>query len=164
MDVNEYLRVSGGGRKTRQSVFVVDNQPLYRQAIRQVLREHMEVLGESNLTINVWSIIESLSPDIALVDVGLPSLNGFSIIRQIVAHCPGLAVVVFTSSPNDDQLFQAIKAGAVALLSKDISADGLVAILKKVGQGERPINETLLSRPGTTVKVLQLFHDLFPDG
>ncbi|MFC2003459.1 LuxR C-terminal-related transcriptional regulator [Chloroflexota bacterium] len=99
-------------------------------------------------------------PDIVLVDVGLPLQSGFSIARQIATRCPGAAVVMLSPSPDDDQLFQAIKSGAVVFLSKDISADKIVAILGRIGQGEYPINETLLNRPSTAKKVLQLFHDL----
>jgi len=147
--------------KARQlTLFIVDNQPLYRQAICQALQEDMEVVGESELTPDVWSTIESLSPDIVLLDIGLPSLSGFRLARQIAIRCPGVAVVMLTPSPDDDQLFQAIKAGAMAFVSKDISADKLIRLVRKVGQGAYPINESLLSRPTAAKKVLQLFKNL----
>ncbi len=149
-----------GEKKKRLAIFIVDSQPLYRQAIRQALPEDMEVAGESDLNPDIWSVIESLSPDIALVDVGLPSLSGFEIARQIATRCPGVAVVMLTPSPDDEQLFQAIKSGAVAFLGKDISPDKLVSLLNRIGQGEYPINESLLSQPHAAKKVLQLFHDL----
>ncbi len=142
------------------TVFIVDNQPLYRQAIRQALQEDLEVVGESELTHDVWSTIESLSPDIVLVDVGLPSLSGFGIARQIATRCPRVAVVMLTPSPDDDQLFQAIKSGAMAFVNKDIGADKLAGLLRRVGQGAYPINETLLSQPSAAKKVLQLFKNL----
>ena len=160
MDINKYQTLTEEGKKTTLTVFLIDNQPLYRQAIRHVLRENMEVVGESEVTPDVWSTIESLSPDIVLVDVGLPLLNGFDITRQVATRCPGVAVVMLSPSPDDDQLFQAIKSGAVAFLSKDISADKLTRVLRKVGQGEYPINDSLLNRPHTAKKVLELFHDL----
>jgi len=160
MDINKYQTLTEEGKKTTLTIFLIDNQSLYRQAIRQVLRENMEVVGESEVTPDVWSTIESLSLDIVLVDVGLPLLNGFDITRQVATRCPGVAVVMLSPSPDDDQLFQAIKAGAVAFLSKDISADKLTRVLRKVGQGEYPINDSLLNRPHTAKKVLELFHDL----
>ncbi|MFC1870467.1 LuxR C-terminal-related transcriptional regulator, partial [Chloroflexota bacterium] len=126
----------------------------------QALEEDIWVAGESALTSNVWSTIEGLLPDMVLVDVGLPALNGFSMARQIATRCPGTAVVMLSPSPDDDQLFQAIKSGAVAYLSKDISAEALIGVLNKVGRGEYPINDSLLERPTTAKKVLQLFHDL----
>jgi len=146
--------------KEKKTVFIVDNQSLYRVAIREVLKEDMELIGESAFTTDIPSVIESLSPDIVLVDVGLPSLSGFGVARQITMRCPKVAVAMISSSPSDDQLFQAIKSGAVAFLSKDVSGDELTATLRKVGRGQYPINESLLNRPSTAKKVLQLFHDL----
>jgi len=147
-------------KTSKLAIFIADSQPLYRQAICQVLPENIEVVGESDLTPEIWGTIESLSPDIALIDVGLPLLSGFGITRQITSRCPGVAVVILTPSPDDDQLFQAIKSGAVALLSKSVGGEELVCLLNRVGQGEYPINETLLSRPRAAKKVLQLFKNL----
>lgn len=146
--------------KKQLSVFIIDNQLLYRQAIRQTLQKDMEIVGESSLAPDIWSTVENLSPDIALVDVGQSSFSGFSVTRQIATRCPRVAVVMLSSNPDDDQLFQAIKAGARAFLSKDISGDSLLTVLRRVGQGEYPINDSLLTRPGTAKKVLDLFHDL----
>ena len=160
MDINKYQTMTEAKKKSKLSIFIVDNQPLYRQAIRQVLQENMEVIGESGLKSDIWSTIEGILPDIVLIDVGLPLLNGFDITRQIAIRCPGVAVVMLSPSPDDDQLFQAIKSGAVAFAGKDISADKLMAVLDKVGQGEYPINDSLLDRPSAAKKVLQLFHDL----
>ncbi|MFC1972489.1 response regulator transcription factor [Chloroflexota bacterium] len=113
MKKNEYWPVTEEERKQKLTVFIVDNQSLYRQAIRQVLQEALEVVGESDLVLNVWDTIEGFTPDIVLVDVGLPAMNGFDITRQITTHCPGVAVVMLSPSPDDEQLFQAIKSGAV---------------------------------------------------
>jgi two-component system response regulator DegU len=142
------------------AVFIVDNQPLYRQAIREVLPDDMEVVGESELSHEIWSTIESLSPDIVLVDAGLPSLSGFGVARQIAIRCPGVGVVILSSKADDEQLFRALKSGAAAFVTKDISADNLVRLLRKVGQGTYPINETLLSQPGAANRILQLFRNL----
>jgi len=147
-------------KKSKLAVFIVDNQPLYRQAIREVLTEDMEVVGESELTPDLWSTIESLSPDIVLVDVGLPSLSGFGAAREIATRCPGVAVAMLTPSPDDDQLLRAIKSGARAFMTKDINAHELTSVLRQVGKGAYPINETLLSRPSVAKNVLQLFKNL----
>lgn len=150
----------GNGIK-KLAIFIVDKQPLFRQGVRQALSTHedMEVVGECNPTADTWSLIESLSPDIALVDVGAPLASGFGMARQIATRCPRVAVVILAPNLDDDQLFQAIKSGAVACLSKNIAADELAGILRRVGRGEYPINETLLNRPVTAKQVLQLFRN-----
>lgn len=143
------------------TIFIADSQPLYRQAIRHVLDEDIEIVGESELTADIWKTIEILSPKIALVDIGLPPLlSGFEIARKIAIRCPGVRVVLLTPNPNDDQLFRALKSGAVALVTKSIAPKEFVSLLKRVGGGAYPINEALFSQPNAANKVLQLFKNL----
>ncbi len=141
------------------TLFIIDEQPIFRQGLRQTLSvyDDMEVLGECDPAADVCSIVESLSPDIVLVDVGVRLLRGFDVTRQIATHCPKVAVVVLAPNPDDEQLFRAIKSGAVAFLSKDIPPDKLGGVLKQVGRGEYPINESLLAKPDTARQVLRLF-------
>jgi len=159
MNINEYLATAEEVKTEKLSIFIVDKQPIFRQGLCQALSSYqdMEVVGECEPTDNVWSLIESLSPDIALVDIGTHSLAGFSVVRQIATRCPRVAVVILTPNPHDDQLFQAIKSGAVAFLSKDVAPDELVGTLRRIGRGEYPINDSLLSQPNTAKQVLQLF-------
>jgi DNA-binding NarL/FixJ family response regulator len=67
---------------------------------------------------------------------------------------------LLTPDPNDDQLFRALKSGAVALVTKSIAPKEFVSLLKRVGGGAYPINEALLSQPNAANKVLQLFNNL----
>jgi len=148
--------------KRKLTIFIVDNQPIYRMGIKQVLKEDMHVVGESFLTVSMCGLIETLSPDIVLVDVGLPLLSGFDMARQITTRCPSAAVVMVSPSIDDEQLFQAFKAGAVAFLSRDADADGFISTLREVGQGDYPISKVLLNKPNAIKKVLQLIHNLPP--
>jgi len=159
MDIDKHLEITKESKMGKLTIFIVDKQPIFRRGLRQALSLHedMEVVGECDPSTDTWSLVESLSPDIVLVDVGTPSLTGFGVAHQIVTRCPKVAVAILTPNPDDDQLFQAIKSGAVAFLSKDIAADELVDILRRVGRGEYPINASLLNRPNTARQVLQLF-------
>ena len=144
------------------TVFIADNQPIYRQGLRQVLSpySHIEVIGECDLTQDVCNIVENLSPDVALVEVTPFSRDGFGIVQQIAVRYPGVAVVALSSSPNDDQLFQAVKSGSAALVGKHISPGELVDILVRVGRGECPIGLNLLDRPNTALEVINLFRHM----
>jgi len=159
MNMDEYSQVSEDSRKSKLTIFIVDKQPIFRQGLRQALSsyEDMEVIGECEPTNDVWDIVESLSPDIVLIDVGAPSSGGFAVARQVATRCPRVAVVILAPTPDDEQLFQAIKSGAVAFSSKDVAAEQIVGVLRRVGRGEYPINESLLTRPSTARQVLQLF-------
>ncbi len=141
------------------TIIIVDKQPIFRQGLCQAVSsyEDVEVVGECSPTADTWRLAESLSPDIALVDVGAPPVCGFDVARQIATRCPKVGVVILASDPDDSQLFEAIKTGASAFLSKDIAADELVNILKGVKRGEYPINDSLLRRPNAAKQVLRLF-------
>jgi DNA-binding NarL/FixJ family response regulator len=106
------------------------------------------------------TLVEAFAPNVVLLDVDLPLLRGLDIGRQITSRCPQSALICLSSSPDDDQLFQAIRSGAAAYLSKEISAEELAVAVKRIRKGERPINETLLSRPRAAEQVLRQFQDL----
>ncbi|MBE0481630.1 MAG: response regulator transcription factor [Dehalococcoidia bacterium] len=144
------------------TVFIVDRQTLYRQGVRQALAadEAISVVGDCPPGSEALNLVEAFAPNIVLLDVDLPLLRGLDIGRQITTRCPQSALVALTSSPDDDQLFQAIRSGAVAYISKEISAEELAGAIKRVRKGERPINETLLKRPRAAEQVLRQFQDL----
>jgi len=159
MSINQYSPMGGDGGTGKLGIFIVDKQPIFREGLRQALASYdgMEVIGECEPSADAWSVVESLSPDIVVVDVGVPSVSGFGVARQIATRCPRVAVVILAQNPDDDHLLQAIKAGAVAFLSKDIGIDELVDTLRRVGRREYPINDSLLTKPNTARQVLQLF-------
>jgi len=80
--------------------------------------------------------------------------------RRIKQRFPNIGVVVLTSNPADAHLFQALKAQAVAYLSKEVTADELVDIIRRVARGEHPINESLTTRPKVAEQVLRQFQEL----
>jgi len=108
----------------------------------------------------VLSIVDTLPPDVALVDIDAPSDSGLRLARKIKQRLPTIGVVVLTSNPDDAQLFQALKAQAVAYLSKETTADELVTTIRRVARGEHPINETLTARPKLAEQVLHQFQEL----
>jgi len=143
------------------NIFIVDKQPIFRQGIRQALAsyEDIDVVGECSPDDNTWSLVENILPDITLVDLSTTPVTEFDVARKIATRCPKVAVVILAPNPDDDHLFQAIKSGAVAFLGKDVSADELADILRRVRRGEYPINDSLLSRPNSARQVLQLFQN-----
>jgi DNA-binding NarL/FixJ family response regulator len=94
------------------------------------------------------------------LDIDTPADTGLKLARRIKLHLPTIGVVVLTSSPDDAQLFQALKAQAVAYLSKEVSANELVNTIRRVSRGEHPINESLTTRPKLAEQVLKQFQEL----
>ena len=144
-------------------VFIVSRQLLFRQGIEHALSgaEDMEVSGTAEVNDEVLSVIDTLPPDVALVDIDAPSDSGLKLTRKIKQRLPNVGLVVLSSNPDDAQLFRALKAQAAAYLSKEINADELVDIIRRVARGEHPINESLTTRPKVAEQVLHQFQKLY---
>ena len=143
-------------------VLIVSQQSLFRQGIEHSLSdvEDIKVLGTAEVNDEVLSAIDTLPPDVALVDVDAPADSGLTLARKIKQRLPVIGVVVLSSNPDDAQLFQALKAQAVAYLSKEVTADELIKTVRRVAHGEHPINEALTDRPKVAEQVLQQFQEL----
>ena len=143
-------------------VLIVSQQSLFRQGIEHSLSdvEDIRVLGTAEVNDEVLSAIDTLPPDVALVDVDAPADSGLTLARKIKQRLPVIGVMVLSSNPDDAQLFQALKAQAVAYLSKEVTAGELIETVRRVARGEHPINEALTNRPKVAEQVLQQFQEL----
>jgi two-component system, NarL family, response regulator DegU len=143
-------------------VFVIDNNSLFRKGLKQAFSEvdDVELIGEAGLDNKALEMVADFSPEIALVDIGMPLLTGLDLARQMTRHSPALAVVILTPFEDDEQLFQTVKSGAVGYLPKEAKAEDIISMVKKIHRGERPINEIVLDRPHVAEKVLKQFQDI----
>lgn len=103
---------------------------------------------------------ETLLPDIILVDINLPGMNGLEVARVIKRRQPQAAIVVLSVYEDDEQLFNAIKVGAAAYSQKDITPQQLIEILRRVSHGHYLINDNVLSKPLVASRVLNQFREL----
>ena len=143
-------------------VCIISPQSLFRQGVRHSLSSMsgIEVISEAEADDDAMSAVENSLPDVVMVDIDTPSDNGLKLARLIRQRLPNIGVIVLTSTPEDDQLFQAIKAQASAYLSKDITADELADTVKRTAKGEHPINESFVSHPKVAEQVLHHFREL----
>ncbi len=144
-------------------VWIFSQQPLFRQGIRDSFSttKDIEIAGEAKLTDKLSQIIEVMPPDIAIIDIDAATDSGLNLASRIKQVTPSTAVIVLTSSINDEQLFEAIKSQASAYMSKDISSQELINIVRRVSNGEHPINDSLSSRPKVAAHVLSQFQELY---
>ncbi|MCK4862959.1 MAG: response regulator transcription factor [Dehalococcoidales bacterium] len=149
-------------KNNKIQVFIISQQSLFLQAIEQTLSdtEDIIIVGTTSINEEVLKAIDNLPPDVALLDLDGPSENGLELGRKIKQRSPNIGVIMLTSNPEDTQLFQALKAQAVAYLSKEVTADQLIEIVRRVSKGEHPINECLTTRPKVAEHVLQQFQEL----
>jgi len=148
--------------KDKIQVFIISQQFLFRQGIEHSLSQSDEIIvsGSSGANEEALSSIDNLPPDVALVDIDGPTDSVLPLSRKIKQRLPSTGVIILTSNPNDAQLFQALKAQATAYLNKEITAEQLVNIIKRVARGEHPINESLTNRPKVAEQVLNQFQEL----
>jgi two-component system response regulator DegU len=149
-------------RINKIQVFVISQQSLFLQAIDHTFvdTDDIVIIGSTGVNNDVLKAIDNLPPDVALLDLDGPSENALDLARKIKQRSPNIGVVVLTSNPDDNQLFLALKAQAVAYFSKEITGEQLVEVVRRVSRGEHPINESLTTRPKVAEHVLQQFQEL----
>jgi DNA-binding NarL/FixJ family response regulator len=143
-------------------VLIIDDHPLFRQGIRWNLDDagDMEVIGEAENGQEAIKLTERLSPDVVLVDINLPGLNGLEVARVIKRRDPRVGIIVISVYEDDDQLFQAIKVGAAAYSSKDVNPADLLHYIREVARGRYLINDSVLAKPNVATRVLHQFREL----
>jgi two-component system, NarL family, response regulator DegU len=143
-------------------VFIISQQSLFRFGIQQCLSSIPDIVIAGNTDVNdkVLATIDTMPPDVALLDIDGPPEAGLNLARKIKQHSPSIAIVVLASNPNDDQLFAVLKVQAASYLSKETTAEKLVETIRRVARGEHPINESLTARPKVAEQVLLQFQEL----
>jgi DNA-binding NarL/FixJ family response regulator len=143
-------------------ILIVDDHPLFRQGIRWSLETEpdMDVVGEAENGQEAIKLTDRFLPNVVLVDVNLPGLNGLEVTRVIKRHHPHINIVILSVYEDDEQLFQAIKVGASAYSSKDVKPDSLIKLIRDVAGGAYLINEHVLARPHVAKRVLHQFREL----
>ncbi len=134
-------------------VLVVDDHPLFREGVRAVLAAEpsMEVAGEAASGSEAVTAAAELQPDVVVMDLQMPGLNGIEATRQIVGASPHIAVLILTMFEDDESVFAAMRAGARGYLLKEGSPEQIALAVRAVSCGE-----TILGPP-VAKRVIQYF-------
>lgn len=129
-------------------VYITDDHQIVRRGIRQLLstEKGIEVVGEASNGKEAVADVEKLKPDIVLMDLVMPVMDGIEAIRQIKAGHPSIQILVLTSFATDDKVFPAIKAGALGYLIKDTSPDELISAIRQVHKGEPTLHPSIAQK------------------
>jgi DNA-binding NarL/FixJ family response regulator len=111
------------------TVVLVDDHDLIRQGLSRAFERHpdFEVVGQAGSVADGAALVRSLSPTVVVTDVRLPDGTGFELVRRLRSADPGIGLVVLTMYAGDEQLFEALEAGASAFVAKDAPSDDVVA-------------------------------------
>jgi DNA-binding NarL/FixJ family response regulator len=148
--------VTVGGARVR--VLLVDDQALFREALATLLevRPEIEVVGEAGDGAEALERSAAMRPDVVLMDLHMPVLDGIAATKRLRVEQPGVRVLALTTFDDDEDVFAALRAGAVGYLLKDVSSDRLVEALLAAARGESVL------QPSVAAKVVARFASL-PD-
>jgi len=126
-------------------ILIADDHAIVRKGLRTLIGSEpgMEVVGEASDGAEVTVLARSLQPDVILIDMVMPRQSGLEAIQQIKGQNPGARILVLTSFAEDDQVFPAIKAGALGYLLKDSSPEQLLRAIYDVYRGEPSLHPTI---------------------
>ena len=129
-------------------VLIVDDHAVVRQGLRTFLdlQEEIEVVGEAEDGAAAVESAAALSPDVTLMDLVMPGVDGVEATRQIRAANPDSKVIVLTSFAEDDKVFPSIKAGAIGYLLKNVSPPDLAKAIIAVHKGEAQLNPEIAAK------------------
>lgn len=155
-------RASGSTKR----VLIVDDHPLFRQGLRRLISEGsgFTIVAEAANGHEAIREADIHRPHVTLVDIQLPGVTGLNVARILKKQHPSMHVVILSMHMDDEWLFEAVRAGASAFLTKEIEAPQLIDALERVSRGEQMINTAVLSRPDLAWRVLAEFRQLTGDG
>ena len=129
-------------------ILIADEHAILRKGIRALLSTEpdLEVVGEASDGAEALAQAQALQPDVILMDLVMPRLDGIEATRQVTTRQPGVRVLVLTSFAADDKVFPAIKAGALGYILKDSGPDDLVRAIRQVHRGEPSLEPEIARR------------------
>lgn len=132
---------------SRLRILLADDHALFRDGIASLLTAwDMEVVSQVGDGVEAVRETGELQPDLVLMDINMPKLNGLEAIRQIKDQWPEIKVVMLTASEDDEDLFEAIKSGAQGYLLKNIHSQEFSKLLAGLAQGEAALSRSLAAK------------------
>lgn len=132
-------------------VMLVDDHAVVRQGLRTFLdlQENITVVGEARDGVEALKVVHECSPDVVLLDLIMPRMDGIETVRRMKAARPQTQIIVLTSFGDDQKVFAAIRAGATGFLLKDVSPGDLALAIHAAQRGEASL------APGIATKLMQ---------
>jgi len=133
---------------TQVRVLLADDHALFREGLAGIIRAQpdMQVVGEANDGLEAFVKAQELKPDLILMDVQMPGMDGIEAVKQIKQVLPETSIVMLTVRGDDDMLFEALKNGAQGYLLKEIRSQALLEMLRGALHGEAAISPNLAGR------------------
>ncbi len=164
------FQVTNGQQKVNQmqmqqrtiKILIVDDHPLFRDGLRQALslEEDLLVIGQCEDGDSAIRTIRKMEPNIVLLDVRLPGMNGLQVTRQIKNERLQVSIIILTNYDETEQVIHAMRAGAMAFCKKDITPDDLVAVIRDVMRGNRVVDDMRMTEREMEVWINEKIHSM----
>src|ERR687898_1955282 len=135
-------------RSQTARLVIADDHALVREGLRTMLsgEDGIEIVAEAHNGRQALETCRELGPDLVLMDVRMPVMDGLEATKRIKAEMPQISVMMVTMHENPDYLFEAVKAGAAGYVLKDTSGERLLSAVRRTLEGESPLNQELAMR------------------
>ncbi len=129
-------------------VLIADDHSLFREGLRSLLEDQddVEIVGEAEDGLEATKLVPKLNPTVVLMDINMPVVDGVEATRLILKKNPSVGIIILTMYPQDEYVFQALKAGAKAYLLKDTRSRKLLEVIRTVHQGQAVISAEMTDR------------------
>jgi DNA-binding NarL/FixJ family response regulator len=150
---------------SQTAIVLVHAHTMFREGLRRNLAAHPDfrVTGEASNGQQAIQLVDYTDPDMVLMEVDLPGVNGLEVSRAIKRTHPHVGIVLLSSSADGQNVVKAIRAGVAAFLLRNVSWEALLLTLQEVRKGQYPINDLVLSSPIVAGQVLAAFRQLAVD-
>jgi len=139
-------------------IMIADDHPLYVEALDNLLRADFEIVSKVDNGSKAVTEAHEKRPDVILMDINMPILNGIEATRKILSELPEIKIIILTSFEERENLFRAIKAGATGYLLKNLDGKEIIEGLLELEKGKNPF------APGLEACILQEFQHNYPEG
>ncbi len=147
-------------------VMIVDDHPLFRAGLRRVLEleEDLDVVGEAADGQLALEKAHEILPQVILMDINLPSMNGLQVTRELTAARTDTSVIVLTAYHDDEQMLHALRAGASAYFPKDVDPQELIRAIHEAAKSNYVVNDAVLAKPQVATWLLSQFEQMAVTG
>ena len=129
-------------------VVIADDHPVVRTGLRMMLgmEEGIELVGEAVDGVAAVHLVSELAPDVVLMDVRMPAMDGLEAIKQIRAQFPHIAIIVLTTYDEDEVMLRSLQAGARGYLLKESDVEVVLHAIERAARGEMLVQPALMQR------------------
>jgi len=130
------------------TILIVDDHVLFREGMRNIINhwDDYEVVGEASNGLEALNLSRELLPDIILMDIAMPVMDGIHATKRIASELPSIRIIMLTTSEEEEDLFNAIKYGAQGYILKDTPSKRLHDELRRMTQGETPLSGLMATK------------------